>query len=139
VTHCYNKKALSFANILKIENFKASNGWLDKFCARNNIVFHAISGGSACVNQNDVNDWISRLPNIISNYEPRNIFNADETGLFFRAMPDNSLVLKGSQCVGGKKAKERITVLLCVNAAGEKEQPLIINKSLRPDVLLRKT
>jgi hypothetical protein len=41
-------------------------------------------------------------------------------------------VLKGSQCVGGKKAKERITVLFCVNAAGEKEQPLIINKSLRP-------
>jgi hypothetical protein len=97
------QKALRFANILKIENFKASNGWLNKFCARNNIVFRAISGESACVNQNDVNDWISRLPDIISNNEPRNIFNADETGLFFRAVPNKSLVLRGSQCVGEKK------------------------------------
>jgi hypothetical protein len=126
------EKALSFANILKIENFKASNGWLNKFCARKNIVFRVISGESACVNQNDVNDWISRLPDIIINYEPRNIFNADETGLFFRAIHCKSSVLKRSQCIGGKKAKERITVLFCVNAAGEKEQPLIINKSLRP-------
>jgi hypothetical protein len=48
-------------------------------------------------------------------------------------------VLKGSQCVGGKKkAKERITVLFCVNAAGEKEQPLIINKSLRPKCFAKK-
>jgi hypothetical protein len=62
-------------------------------------------------NQNDVNDWISRLSDIISNYEPRNIFNADETSLFFCAIPDKSLVLKGSQCIGGKKAKERITIL----------------------------
>jgi hypothetical protein len=43
------EKALSFANILKIENFKASNRWLNKFCARNNIVFRAISDESACV------------------------------------------------------------------------------------------
>jgi hypothetical protein len=99
------EKALSFANILKIENFKASNGWLNKFCARNNIVFRAISGESACGNQNDVNDWTSRLPDIISNYEPQNIFNADETGLFFCAIPDKSLVLKGSQCVSGKRTK----------------------------------
>jgi hypothetical protein len=41
-------KSLRFANILKIENFKASNGWLNKFCARNNTVFRAISGESAC-------------------------------------------------------------------------------------------
>jgi hypothetical protein len=133
------ENALSFANILKIENFKASNGWLNKFCARNNIVFHAISGESACVNQNDVNDWISRLPDIISNYEPRNIFNTDETGLFFRAIRDKSLVLKGSQCVGGKKAKEQITILFSVNAAGEKEQPLTINKSLRPRCFCKET
>jgi hypothetical protein len=47
-------------------------------------------------------------------------------------------VLKGSQCVGEKKAKELITILFCVNATGEKEQPLIINKSLRPRCFAKK-
>jgi hypothetical protein len=56
----------------------------------------------------------------------------------FRAIQDKSLVLKGSQCVGGKTAKGRITILFCVNAAGGKEQPFIINKSLRPRCFAKK-
>jgi hypothetical protein len=47
-------------------------------------------------------------------------------------------VLKGSECASGKTAKERITILFCVNAAGEKEQPLIINKSLRTRCFAKK-
>ncbi|XP_025405571.1 tigger transposable element-derived protein 6-like, partial [Sipha flava] len=60
------------------------------------------------------------------------IFNCDETGLFFRALPDKTLCLKNEICRGGKKAKDRLTILLCVNMIGEFETPLIIKKSLKP-------
>ena len=35
------------------------------------------------------------LPKIIEDYEPRDIFNADETGLFWRAQPTKTHEFKG--------------------------------------------
>ena len=65
-------------------------------------------------------------------YELKDIWNADETGLFWRALPDKSLSVKKGRCKGGKYAKQRITVLLTVNALGEKEPPVITGRSLTP-------
>jgi hypothetical protein len=36
---------------------------------------------------------------LISPYEPKNIFIADETGLFFQALPTKSLTVKGEKCL----------------------------------------
>ena len=47
-------------------------------------------------------------------------------------MPSKSLAKKGEKCQGGKKAMERLTVLLCCNCAGEKLKPLVIGKSKYP-------
>lgn len=65
-------------------------------------------------------------------YSPENIFNADETGLFFRALPEKTLSLKGETCIGGKVSKERLTILLCCSMSGEKLMPLVIGKAARP-------
>ena len=34
-----------------------------------------------------------------------NIYNADETGLFWHLTPQKSLVFKNKKCFGGKKSK----------------------------------
>ena len=68
----------------------------------------------------------------MNGYNPCDIYSMDETGLFFQALPDRSFAVKGSDCAGGKKSKERLTVALCVSASGEIEKPLIIGKSLKP-------
>ncbi|XP_057299446.1 tigger transposable element-derived protein 6-like [Hydractinia symbiolongicarpus] len=44
----------------------------------------------------------------------------DESGCFFKALPDKGLVSKGKQAKGGKKSKQRLTVAFFVNAAGER-------------------
>ena len=109
-----------------------SNGWLKSFKNRYNIKSSVLSGESADVNIETVEDWIKRIPSIIEGYELRDIFNADKTGLFFRGLPDKSLVNKSDERKGGKKAKERITVLPACSAEGEKLDPLIIGKSVNP-------
>lgn len=81
-------KAKFFAESLKIEGFEASNGWLTKFTARNGFSYKTICGESKAVDLTVADDWKeSVLPDLIKNYEPENIFNADETGLFFKCLP----------------------------------------------------
>ena len=61
-------------------------------------------------------DWLeSLLPGLLNDYSPENIFNADETGLFFKCLPDWTLTFKGETCSGGKQSKERLTVLVAAN------------------------
>ena len=46
------------------------------------------------------------LPTILSQYELGDIYNADEFGLFYKALPSQSLQLKSEKCTGDKYSKE---------------------------------
>lgn len=128
-------KAKEVANDLEYQNFSASDGWLNKWRRRHNISFKCISGESADVIQEDVDQFLEKLPGMLLGYKPEDIYNADESGLYFKALPDKTLTLKGEKCVGGKMSKERLTILFCANMVGEKEKLLVIGKAARPRAL----
>ena len=48
-------------------------------------------------------------------YDPANVYNADETGLYFGALPDGTLTFKSDDSGGSKKSKERVTALVTCN------------------------
>ena len=79
------RQALKFAADLKVDSFRASNGWLQSFLKRKNIVFGSVNGESGDVDKIVVSDWKSKLSTICDEYVPRDIFNMDETGLIYRA------------------------------------------------------
>jgi hypothetical protein len=81
-----------------------------------------------------VEEWRKeQLLKIFEGYEHKNVYNEDETGLFFRLPPNKTLSVKGDPCNGGKNSKERITVLLACNADGtDRLPPLVIGKSENP-------
>ena len=56
----------------------------------------------------------------------------DDTGCFWRGLPEKALDAKGRRCTGGKKAKQRLTWAFFVNAEGEKEDPVVIGTSVSP-------
>ena len=99
---------------------------------RQNIKSSVLSGESADVCEEDVQDFVKRIKEICKGYLPKDIFNCDESGLIFRLLPKMSLVQKGYSCDGGKLAKERITFLCCANILGEKLPLLVIGKSQNP-------
>ncbi|GFX44751.1 tigger transposable element-derived protein 6 [Trichonephila clavipes] len=126
------EKAKAFAKELGIE-FSASEGWLTNFKKRNGIVFKKMCGESLSVVINVCSKWQNSLSDLIKEFEPRNIFNTDETGLFFKCLAEKTFIFKKQKCHGEKYSKERLTILLTVNMDGsEKITPLVIGKSAKP-------
>lgn len=127
------EKSLQIAREKGESQFKASRGWLDNWKRRHGIVFKSVAGEENAVDVTHINDWFENVwVALCSKYEPKDIFNADETGLFFRVLPEKTFEYKGKTCHGGKKSKDRLSVLFCANATGcEKLKPLVICKSAK--------
>jgi len=67
-------------------------------------------------------------------YAEEDIFNMDETGLFWRQAPSSGLATKARP--GKKKDKNRISVVCCCNFTGSQRFTLwIIGKAARPYAL----
>lgn len=128
--------AQEIATNLQIQDFKGSKGskgHIHNFIKRNNIIKEKIRGDSGSVPLSIINDWVTKLKEIIKDYEPMNIFNADEFGLFYKLMPNSTYIFNGKKCKTGKISKERITVLVCANMNGsEKLKLVVIGKSQNP-------
>ena len=54
-----------------------------------------------------VSSWMERHPEILRGYAKEDIYNLDETGSFWRALPDRGFGEKGKQCKGGRKGAKR--------------------------------
>ena len=131
--HFLSEKEDQIASIEHIEGFKCNPSWIGRFKKRHSVGSKIISGESNSVNMITVNDWISNeWPRLHQDYEEKDIFNADETGLFYKMLPNRTLAFKNDDCHGGKMAKDRLTVLLCASMTGEKRLALIIGKYMRP-------
>ena len=127
------EKAHEIAQRLGIENFRGSNGWLTRWKARHNIKQRVISGESGDVRGETVESWLERIPAIVEGYDAKNIWNCDEMGCFWKALPDKGLAERKKSCKGGKRSKLRVTITFFVNALGESESlPIVIWKSENP-------
>ena len=83
----------------------ASNGWLESWKKRHNIKQVVVSGESGDVSGTTISSWKERLPEVIAGYTPRDVWNIDKIGCFWRTLPEKGFGKKGQECKGGKKSK----------------------------------
>lgn len=116
------------------EDFVCSSSWIQRFRARHGIVGGKMSGEAASVDKDTVDEWITqKWPTLCEGYSPEDIYNADETGLFYNMTPDRTLKFKGENCSGGKMSKTRLTIMVAANMTGScKRKLLVIGKSKKP-------
>ncbi|XP_005089664.2 tigger transposable element-derived protein 6 [Aplysia californica] len=133
------EKALEFASRLGVANFTAGVGWLGRFKARHGIQLKAKYGQSATVSceSETMEDWKnSTLQALLEEFSPSDIFNADETGLFYKCLPTRTLAENGESTSGVHTPKDRLTLLLAANMTGTEKLPLLtIGKSVNPRCL----
>jgi len=70
-------------------------------------VSRSINGESSTEDPAVIDDYINNtLPNLLRDYDPKDVFNMDKMGLFYKLLPNRKLQFKGEPCHGGKKAKK---------------------------------
>ncbi|XP_041357847.1 tigger transposable element-derived protein 6-like [Gigantopelta aegis] len=123
------EKAKKLAETLNKPDFKLTNGWLCRWEERNCIVYKKAHGEKNDADLPAADNWMKeQLPKL-----PDDVYNADETGIYFRAIPDGTLIYKSEKLSGGKKQKERITALVACNMSGtDKRHLMVIGKSKNP-------
>uniref|UniRef100_A0A452FPK3 Tigger transposable element derived 4 n=1 Tax=Capra hircus TaxID=9925 RepID=A0A452FPK3_CAPHI len=127
-------KANDFAQKLGHNDFKCSNGWLDRFKSRYGLVFRAQPVEATGVSADPSAVWHQNiLPYYLNDYHPKNVFNVKETGLLYRMLPANTFAFKGETCSIGKLCKDRITLVVGTNMDGSEKLPLLfIGKNRNP-------
>ena len=92
-----------------------------------------VNGEAGEVLGETVNAWMESLCDLTKDYFLVDIWNKDETGCFFKALPGKGLAEKKSHARDGRKSKTRLTIAFFVSAAGEKViEPIVIWGSAKP-------
>jgi len=98
------QKGLEFAKTLNIEDhLKCANGWVYRFKLRNGLQRVNFSGEANSAPLETLLEERLRLRALLAKYNEENIYNADETGLFFRMEPNQTL--STGKISGRKKVK----------------------------------
>lgn len=121
-----------------VEPFAASKGWFDKFQKRQNLHIK-LKGDAGSGDDIATYDFSDEFKSVVTakGYSPQQVFNVDETGLFWKRMPSRTFISREEKSAPGfKAAKDRLTVLLCGNAEGDfKCKPFLVYHSQTPRAL----
>ena len=93
----------------------------------------------------DCPDYSNSLENILKpllqEYEPNDIYNADEMSFLYKALANRTYAF-GDETLHGSRylnSKDRLSLMLCTNMTGtDKLPPLLIGKAAKPATLKRK-
>ncbi|XP_034963264.1 tigger transposable element-derived protein 1-like isoform X1 [Zootoca vivipara] len=115
------------------KEFKASQGWLNSFRNRFNLKNGHSPGDAAPASKQAAKPYSKQLKKLIEEkgYLPEQVFNAGETGLFWKKMPSRTYISKAER----QAAQDRVMLLLCCNAAGHLIKPGLLCGSANPRAL----
>ena len=133
---------LKYREILKQaglgENFVVSWHWLRGFMKRQGLSYRRRTTNKDLTSPEILNDvanyliWLKDDRKIFDNYLKSQIWNMDETGVYWDFLPSTTIDETGKSSIpidGSGHDRDRVTAALCCSADGDKMPPLIIFKS----------
>jgi len=115
------KKASEIRRLIYGESSKpcvVSSGFQWRFCGRFVLRKLTLSGEKLSSHSLSAEQFINGFSAMTEGYSAYQIFNCDETGLYFKMLPGHTLASVHNQPDGTKKAKDRVTINACANDSG---------------------
>ena len=116
--------------------FLSSRGFVRRFRIRHGIRILKITGEKVLSDYQAIEPFIKKLSSVISEMgiTPDQIYNADESGLYYKLLPTRTLVTEQEKVAPGRKVeKKRLTFMPCCNMTGTHKLPLhVIGTAKRP-------
>ncbi|KAI0996512.1 hypothetical protein K3495_g11669 [Podosphaera aphanis] len=133
--HLIRQQAIRFWNRLPcyqgMEVPAFSNGWLGSFKKRHGIKSRTQHGEDGSVNEAVVAQQLAQVQELATEYHPDDIYNCDESDLFWKMTPERGL--STTSVTGSKKNKARVIAHFCCNASGRDKLPIwFIGTSANP-------
>ena len=78
----------------------------------------------------DYTDFLeTTLRSLLQEYEPNDIYNANETSLFYKALANRMYAFSAETVRGSKylNSKDRLSLMLCTSMTGTDKLPPLIN------------
>ena len=111
-------KAISLNRLLNQtvnKELNPSDGFISKFITRHSIKSLSIQGESFSANMNSVGNFLEKVQVMIQTegYSNEQLYNCDETGLYWKGFPKRTFVISNEdKAKGFKISKDKVTVLL---------------------------
>ena len=115
-------------------DFNPSVSWVTRWRERNFISFTSKHRRKLNCNSAADKHWLNSVwPKIQERFAASEIYNCDETGLYFRFLPEGTWYFKNEDLAKHEKCKDHLTVLLAANMDGsDKLEPFVVGKFANP-------
>uniref|UniRef100_K7G7M9 HTH CENPB-type domain-containing protein n=1 Tax=Pelodiscus sinensis TaxID=13735 RepID=K7G7M9_PELSI len=128
-------------NEIDAKPFNASHGWLKHFKKRSNLHNIKITGEAAAAADTEAAESFPAIFETIikeDGYLSKQVFNLDETGLYWKRTPARTYIsCEEAYAPGFKAAKDHMTVMLCTNVNKDCKLKLAVYCSANPRALAR--
>ena len=100
--------AKKFAALQGVQDFKASEGWLSRFKCRHGYSNKKVYGETLDCDESGIEEFRQKFNDFLLKEQvlQSQVYNADETGLFYRSTPTNTLASEEEKKIPGRKVSK---------------------------------
>lgn len=136
VLHILLDDIFAFGDIPTGRTISFTASWRSRMTREYSVAYCNLKGEAGSVDKDAIAERMNELRNMCSDFEPNDIYNCDETGMYLKELSTHTYTAE--DLTSGSKPERgasRVSILFCVNASGSSLSRAAVVEALRPQVI----